>query len=595
MSITNDHRGDRRPIKSDAMSTIHMHVMWNRLLSVVEEQAQTLVRTAFSTSVREAGDLAAGVFDDKGRMLAQAVTGTPGHINAMAEGVVHFINKYPVTEMEPGDVFITNDPWLTSGHYHDITVVTPTFLDGRVVALFANTCHVVDIGGRGFGPDARQVFEEGINIPILPLYRRGEANETLLEMVRTNVREPQQVIGDIFSFAASNDTGSKRLLSMMREFKLERLDELAEFIIETSRAATVDRIRSLRNGTFHNTLYMDGYEQPVTLQAALTVSDDHIHVDYTGTSPAQPAGINVVLNYTKAYTCFGVKCAVAPDIPNNYGSLIPITFSAPEGCILNAPRPYAVAARHIIGHLLPDTILGCMHQVLDGGVQAEGSASLWNVQLRGGPSVSANSGYQGELPEFEMLQFNSGGTGARPNKDGLSSTAFPSGVRGMPVEANEAIAPIIFWRKEFRENSGGAGKWRGGLGQVIEMGGANGMPFDVLAMFERVNNAPKGRDGGASGAAGLVSLTSGTVLKPKGQQSIPPGDKLRLEMAGGGGFGDPFERDVRKVAADVRNGLVSAAVAKTQYGVVVDARGQVDVAATGDARANRPAVPATGD
>jgi len=517
-------------------------------------------------------------------MLAQAVTGTPGHINSMAEGVVHFISKYPVDSMQPGDVFITNDPWQTSGHLHDITVLTPTFLDGRVVALFANTCHVVDIGGRGFGPDARQVFEEGINIPILPLFRRGEPNETLIEMVRTNVREPQQVIGDIFSFAASNDTGSKRLLEMMREFSLSDLDELAGFIIESSRAATVERIRALAKGTFHNTLTMDGYETPVRLQAALTVGDEHIHVDYAGTSPAAAHGINVVLNYTKAYTCFGVKCAVAPDIPNNHGSLLPITFSAPEGCILNVQRPYAVAARHIIGHLLPDTILGCLHQVLAGGVQAEGSASLWNIQLRGGPSVSAGTGYEGEIPEFELLQFNSGGTGARPDKDGLSATAFPSGVRGMPVEANEAIGPVVFWRKEFREDSGGAGCQRGGLGQVIEIGGADGIPFDVLAMFERVDNAPRGRDGGFDGAAGRVSLASGPRLRAKGQQSIPPHDRLRLEMAGGGGFGDPRARDAAKVAEDVRNGLVSEHVARETYAVVLTADGHVDAAATRAAR-----------
>lgn len=570
---------------NNALSKIHQHVMWNRLISVVEEQAQTLVRTAFSTSVREAGDLAAAVFDRQGRMLAQAVTGTPGHINSMAEGVIHFINKYPVDTMQPGDVFITNDPWQTSGHLHDITVVTPTFYQDKVVALFANTCHVVDIGGRGFGPDARQVFEEGVNIPIMPLFRRGEANETLLEIIRTNVREPQQVVGDIFSFAAANDTGSKRLLAMMEEFNIEQLDELAEFIIENSRIATIERIRALKPGTYRNQLTMDGYDQPVTLSAALTVSEDSIHVDYDGTSPASSHGINVVLNYTKAYTCFGVKCAVAPDIPNNYGSLLPITFSAPEGCILNVQRPYAVAARHIIGHLLPDTVLGCLHQVIPGGVQAEGSASLWNIQLRGGPSVSSNSGYDGTIPEFEMLHFNSGGSGARPNKDGMSSTAFPSGVRGMPVEASEAITPVIFWRKEFRADSGGAGQYRGGLGQVIELGGADGIPFDVLAMFERVDNAPLGRDGGSSGSAGRVLLDSGDRLRAKGQQSIPAHQRLRLEMAGGGGFGSPAERDPQKVAEDVGNGLVSLDSARNDYKVVISADGSLDVAATSALRA----------
>ena len=563
-----------------SLSTIHQHIMWNRLISVVEEQAQTLVRTAFSTSVREAGDLAAGVFDRQGRMLAQAVTGTPGHINSMAEGVGHFIAKHPVDTMEPGDVFITNDPWFTSGHLHDITVVTPTFYRDRLVGLFANTCHVVDIGGRGFGPDARQVFEEGVSIPILHLFRRGEPNDTLLDLLRANVREPQQVIGDIFSFAAANDIGSHRLQSMMAEFGIKQLDDLAEFIFEQSRLATIERIRAVKPGTYCNELTMDGYDEPVTLRAALTISDDGIHVDYAGTSPVSSHGINVVLNYTKAYTCFGVKCAVAPDIPNNYGSLLPITFSAPEGCILNAPRPCAVAARHIIGHLLPDTVLGCLHQVLPGGVQAEGSASLWNIQLRGGASVSPGHGYTGERPQFEMLHFNSGGSGARPRKDGMSATAFPSGVRGMPVEANEAITPVIFWRKEFREDSGGAGAQRGGLGQVIEIGGADGMPFDVLAMFERVDNAPRGRDGGADGATGRVALASGADLRPKGQQTIPPHDRLRLEMAGGGGFGHPHDRPAEQVAEDVRNGIVSVSSARTRYGVALNADGCVDEAAT---------------
>jgi N-methylhydantoinase B len=562
------------------LSKIHRYIMWNRLISVVEEQAQTLVRTAFSTSVREAGDLAAGVFDRQGRMLAQAVTGTPGHINSMAEGVGHFIAKHPVDTMEPGDVFITNDPWFTSGHLHDITVVTPTFYRDRLVGLFANTCHVVDIGGRGFGPDARQVFEEGLSIPILHLFRRGEPNDTLLDLIRANVREPQQVVGDIFSFAAANDTGANRLQAMMAEFGIEQLDDLAEFIFEQSRQATIERIRAIKPGTYHNELTMDGYDKPVTLRAALTVGGDAIHVDYTGTSPVSSHGINVVLNYTKAYTCFGVKCAVAPDIPNNYGSLLPITFSAPEGCILNAPRPCAVAARHIIGHLLPDTVLGCLHQVLPGGVQAEGSASLWNIQLRGGPSVSPNNGYAGERPAFEMLHFNSGGSGARPGKDGMSATAFPSGVRGMPVEASEAITPVIFWRKEFRENSGGAGTQRGGLGQVIEIGGADGMPFDVLAMFERVDNAPRGRNDGGDGTAGRVSLASGTTLRPKGQQTIPPHDRLRLDMAGGGGFGHPHDRPAGQVAEDVRNGIVSVSSARTRYGVALDSDGCVDEAAT---------------
>ena len=554
--------------------------MWNRLLAVVEEQAQALVRTTFSTSVREAGDLAAAVFDRQGRMLAQAVTGTPGHINSLAAAVVHFIEKYPVDELGPGDVLITNDPWLTSGHQHDVTVATPVFVGDAVVALVANTCHVVDIGGRGFTPDGRQVYEEGLNIPILKLFDRGEPNETLFEIVAMNVREQRQVVGDIYSFAAANDVAADRLISMMNEFGVSSLQDLADFIIDSSRQATLDRINALPRGSYSNELTMDGYDEPVLLKAELTISEDNIHVDYTGTSPASSYGINVVLNYTKAYTSYGMKAVVAPDIPNNAGSLEPFTFFAPEGCILNAPRPFAVAARHIIGHLLPDTILGCLHQVVEGGVQAEGSASLWNIQLRGGPSVSPSSGYGGDLIEFEMMHFNSGGGGARPTKDGLSATGFPSGVKGVPVEATESIVPIVFWRKELRPDSGGAGQTRGGLGQIIEIEGRDGMPFDVLAMFERVDNRPKGRNGGDDGAAGAVGLSSGGALRSKGQQPIPPGDRLLLHLPGGGGFGSPRDRSRERVVADVAAGFVSVGSALDDYGVVIGDDGSLDEAAT---------------
>jgi len=569
---------------SAALAQIRRHVMWNRLIAVVEEQAQTLVRTAFSTSVREAGDLAAAVFDRQGRMVAQSVTGTPGHINSLAAAVVHFIEAHPIDTMEPGDVFITNDPWLTSGHQHDLTLTTPVFHKNQLIALVANTCHVVDIGGRGFTPDGRQVYEEGLNIPILHLFRRGIPNATLFEIVRMNVRESSQVIGDIYSFAAANDVASQRLVAMMIEFDIDDIDALATFIIDNSRQATIDRIRQLPEGIFKNELTMDGYDQPVTLMAALTVSDDGIHVDYGGTSPASSHGINVVLNYTKAYTSYGIKAVVAPDIPNNHGSLEPFTFTAPVGCILNAPRPFAVAARHIIGHLLPDTIFGCLAQIITGGVQAESSASLWNIQLRSGASVSTSSDYEGEIPDFEMIHFNSGGTGARPTKDGLSATGFPSGVKGVPVEATESVVPVVFWRKELRPDSGGAGRTRGGLGQIIELTGEGGAPFDVLAMFERVDNAPRGRDGGQSGATGVVALGSGARMRSKGQQPVAAHDSLVLGLPGGGGFGSPLERPPLLVADDVRDGRVSIEAARVDYGVVIDDAGGPDEAATVELR-----------
>jgi N-methylhydantoinase B len=573
-----------------ALAQIHTQIMWNRLIAVVEEQAQTMLRTAFSTSVREAGDLSAGVFDRHGRMLAQAVTGTPGHVNSMANAVRYFLDVYPLATMKPGDHYITNDPWLTSGHLHDITVVTPSFYRGQTVGLFANTIHVVDIGGLGMGPDGRQVFEEGLAIPIMPLAREGRMSEDLLRLVRANVREPLQVEGDIYACAACNDEGSRRLIEMMDEFEIANLDRLGDTIVEASRDTTLERIRALPKGTYRNSMTMDGYDKPLTLNAALTISDDGIHVDYDGTSPASAYGINVVFNYCLAYTAFGVKCLVAPDVPNNAGSLEPITVNAPEGCVLNVKRPWPVAARHTVGQMLPDVVAGCLQQAIAGGVPAEGASSLWNPQIFGGGSLvdEVEAGTDANtLPEFSTVIFHCGGAGARPQKDGLSATAFPSGVRTIPVEATESVAPVVFYRREFRDGSGGPGQFRGGLGQVIELGGAGANPLALLCNFERVRHPARGRNGGKPGGAGVVTLRSGRPIRPKGRQTVPPRDAIRLQLPGGGGFGDPCARDPKAVRDDVLDGLITAEQARRDYGVAIDAAGEVDHAETGRLRASK--------
>ncbi|HEY8871699.1 MAG TPA: hydantoinase B/oxoprolinase family protein [Stellaceae bacterium] len=565
-----------------ALSQIHMQIMWSRLIAVVEEQAQTLMRTAFSTPVREAGDLSAGVFDKDGKMLAQAVTGTPGHVNSMAAAVKHFLAAFPLDTMKPGDHYITNDPWLTCGHLHDLTVVSPTFLRGAPVGLFASTVHVVDIGGLGMGPDGRQVFEEGLAIPLMALAREGRINEDLMGIIRANVREPLQVEGDVYALAACNDEGSRRLVDMMEEFGIANLDRLGDHIIETSRQATIEAIGKLTPGKYKNSVTMDGYDRPLTLAGEMTISADNIHVDYAGTSPASAFGINVVLNYTLAYTAFGVKCLVAPEVPNNAGSLAPITVSAPDGCLLNVRRPHAVAARHTVGHMLPDVVFGCLHQVMAGGVPAEGASSLWNPQIYGGADVEdeLGAGAGGETPPFSTVIFHCGGTGARPGKDGLDVTAFPSGVRTIPVEATESIAPVIFRRREFREGSGGVGRFRGGLGQIIELGGADGAPVAMLCNFERINNPARGRDGGGMGAPGGVSLLSGKPIRSKGRQTVSGGDFIRLELPGGGGFGDPATRDPDQVAADVADGLITRDTALQQHRVALATDGAVDRSAT---------------
>jgi N-methylhydantoinase B len=554
--------------ETGALATIQRQIQWNRLIAVVEEQAQTMIRTAFSTTVREAGDLSAGVFDLQGRMLAQAVTGTPGHVNSMAESVGHFLAKFPAASMKPGDHYITNDPWLATGHLHDLTVVSPAFRGGKIVGLFANTAHIIDIGGLGMGPEGRSVFEEGLYIPIVKCFDAGAPNETFFDFVRAGSRTPVELEGDIYSLCACNDAGSKRLVEMMNEFAMDSLDDLAEYIFEASRRATLLEIAKLPRGTFRSDIKSDGYEAPVTLKAAMTIHADRIVVDYAGTSGLSGRGINVPPAYCRAYSCFGIKCVVAPEVPNNWASLAPFEMEIPEGSILNAPRPYPVSVRHVIGQLIPDLMMGCLHQAVPGRVNAEGSSALWNPPLRGGSQVS---GQEAEVDDFEIITFNSGGTGARPAKDGLDGTAFPSGVRTMPVEATENVAPVIFWKKELRPGSAGAGKTRGGFGQIMEIGAKSDAEFAVNAIFDRVANPPKGRDGGGQGAGGWVGLNdpNGTVLRTKGFQVIPKGRRLLLKLPGGGGMGDPKARDPELVKRDVADGLITAHAARDIYGVEV--------------------------
>ena len=563
------------------MAAIQRQIMWNRLISVVEEQAQIMIRTAFSTTVREAGDLSAGIFDLQGRMMAQAVTGTPGHVNSMMESVGHFLAKFPAAGMKAGDHYITNDPWLGTGHLHDLTVVTPAFRNGAIVGLFANTAHVIDIGGLGMGPEGRSVFEEGLYIPIVKCFDQGVANETFFDFIRWGSRLPVELEGDVYSLCACNDAGAKRLVEMMDEFAMDSLDPLASFIFEASLRATVAEIGKLGRGVFSAEISSDGYDEPVTLKGSMTILDDAIEVDFAGTSGLSQRGINVPPAYTRAYACFGIKVVVAPEIPNNWASLAPFRMVIPEGCILNAPRPYPVSVRHVIGHLIPDLVMGCLHQVVPDRVAAEGASCLWNPPMRGGASVSGQArGTRPVVSDFEIITFNSGGTGARRTLDGLDATAFPSGVRTMPVEATENVSPLVFWRKELREGSGGAGLTRGGFGQVMEVGTKGELEYAVNATFDRIANAPKGRDGGGDGAAGAVRLKSGKVLRPKGFQVIPDNDRLILELPGGGGMGDPMLRDPSLVARDVRDGLVSVEEARGLYGVVVDALGVLDLAAT---------------
>ena len=543
-------------------STVSYQVMWNRLISVVEEQAQALVRTAFSTSVREAGDLSAGVYNAAGLMLAQAVTGTPGHVNAMADAVAHFIRRIGRDNIHQGDVYITNDPWEGTGHLHDITMVTPSFHNDKLVGFFACTAHVVDIGGRGFGADAASVYEEGIYIPIMKFADRGTVNGTLVHMLRGNTREPDQLIGDIYALATCNEIGHRRLIEMMQEFQLDDLTGIADFILDNSRRATLERINALPRQTASGEMTVDGFDTPIHLKLSLNIEQDQITTDFTGTSGIDKKGINCPMVYAKAYACYALKVAIAPEIPNNAASLAPFVVTAPENTIVNALHPAPVALRHIIGHLIPDTVFDALDKILPGVVPAEGAGCLCNFQL----SLRPQSGTFGGV-RAEVLTFNSGGSGARPTLDGLSATAFPSGVMTMPIEATEHTGPVVIWRKELRPDSGGIGAQRGGLGQYMEVAAAEGHEFDFQAMFDRVDHPARGRRGGGAGAPTTIAQDDGTKMRGKGKQFVPHDRRVMLAFPGGAGYGDAADRDPDLVKRDLARGYISATAAARDYGL----------------------------
>ncbi len=543
------------------MTPARLQVMWNRLLAVVEEQGQTLIRAAFSPIVRECGDISAGIFDANGRMLAQAVTGTPGHINTMAEAVQHLRAAFPVQTMKPGDIYMTNDPWLASGHLNDFLLMMPAFKDGKVVGFTSCTSHLVDLGGLGMGPEGSDIYDEGLLIPPCKLVEEGTPNALLLDIIRANSREPVANEGDIYALIACCEAGVNRLVSMMEEFDIDDLDTLGAYIIDTSRRGTLAALAEVPSGVYKNVLKMDGYENELELHATLTVSDTGMHVDFTGTSGCSRKGINVPLNYATAYSVFALRCIVGSDIPNNAGSLEPFTVDGPKGCILNAQRPVPVAMRHTLGQVTPDLVLGCLHQALPDQVPAEGASCMFDLPMRHAPEVARDGGR-----EFAVEPVHNGGTGARPHADGLSATAYPSGVFGSQVEITESVAPVTIWRRELRPDSGGAGKYRGGLGQRIEMTSANGAPFIVFLSVERLKFPALGRMGGQPGAPGRIRFRDGDADIPgKGELRVEDGDYLIFETPGGGGFGDPTDRHSEALALDLKRGLLSAEGAKA-YG-----------------------------
>ncbi len=517
------------------MDGIDLEIMWGNLISIVSEQAKALQRIAFSPVVREAGDLATALFDTEARMVAQAITGTPGHINSLGAAARNMIDVIPRSQIYPGDVLITNDPWLSAGHFFDITVLTPIFRHERLIGFGGSTIHHTDIGGYGVGAGARDIHEEGLWIPVLKLYERGEPNQTLHKIIGRNVRTPNAAFGDLAAQVASGKVGAERLNAMCARCGLDDIHELSAEILRRSEKATRDAIRKLPGGVYRGETSFDvpGGEV-IRLCTEVTVDTQlgEIVIDYAGSSPPSKFGINVVPAYTHAYSTFAVRSVLNPDLPNNAGSLAPIRIKLPPNCIVNAEYPSPVNARHVVGMYVPFPILKALARVLPERVVAEGSGAVWTIQIqgrdaRGRPFISSMFNY-------------SGGMGARATKQGLSATCYPTGVSAVPVEVLEASIPIEFLCKELVLGTGGPGLHCGGDGQRVGFRMRTGREWLLNAIPSRLSSQAEGMLGGEPGAPGKF-LINGQASLTGQKRAMEPDDEVVMQTPGGGGFGHADE------------------------------------------------------
>jgi N-methylhydantoinase B len=512
------------------MDGVELEILWSNLIGIVTERAKALQRIAFSPIVREAGDFACALFDRRGRMVAQATIGTPGHINSLAIAGGHMVQRF-ANDVKPGDVLITNDPWLSAGHLFDITVLSPIHDGDRVLAYIGSTIHHTDIGGYGIGAGARDVHEEGLWIPPLKLYNAGLPCPVLHALIGQNVRTPDAVFGDLAAQVSGGQVASERLAAMCERYGLTDIEELSDEIIARSESATRAAIRKLKPGTVHGESRFDvPGGQVITLKAAVTIDTEggEILVDFTGSTPQVPTGVNVVLNYTKAYSSFAIRSFLNPELPNNAGSLAPIRVHAPEGSILNCAYPAPVSARHIVGMYVPMPILNALYNVAPERVLAEGSGGIWTMQIHG---------KRADGRPFTSSMFNySGGMGARATRSGPSATCYPAGIAAVPVEIIEAVTPIIFDRKELRPNSGGDGAVRGGDGQIIQFRLDTRQEWLLNVIASRIEEPPRGLGGGGPGRPGIFHINGAPVRDHK-KLAMQPDDVVLFETPGGGGYG----------------------------------------------------------
>ncbi len=545
---------------SSTYDAISLEILWSRLIAIADESAVTLLRTSFSTIVRESNDYACILMDANGDSIAENTGSIASFVRILGKTTKHLMERVGVDDLEPGDVLMTNDPWLGTGHTPDITIAMPIFREGRIVAWAANCAHSPDMGGSLWSADAREVFEEGLCIAPVKFLEVGRPNKTLIDIVRANVRTPDLTIGDMYAQVAAAEVCAKRLLELMDE---QAIDDLVPIVAEIhGRAERVMRraIADIPDGEYAYAIDTDGHgDRPVHLQIKIVVDGDEMHLDYTGSSPQVDRGSNSVMNYTAAYTEYPVKCALTPQSPKNEGSNRPLHVTAPEGTIVNSVFPAPCSARQLTGHFLAGLVFGALAPAIPDKVIADSG---------GGPCLrTVYSGMSPDGTRFSSVLFASGGMGATPVKDGLSCVGFPANTGAGSYEALESVSPLLFWKAELLPDSGGAGKYRGGLAQEVVVEVLTDEPIVLSTMSDRWTHPAFGLFGGLSGSASSVVLESGAPVNPKGRMMLAPRERLTIQFAGGGGYGPPEERDRDAVQRDIDDGLVSMRAATEIYGL----------------------------
>ncbi len=513
------------------MSPIDLEIYWNRLIAIVDEAGAALKRTSFSTVVRESNDFAVVLLDADGALVAQSSWSVPGFIGTAPLSLRRMLEAVPADRLAPGDILFTNDPWIGTGHLPDSTMAAPIFRDGRIVAFVVAVAHLSDVGGRQWSADAAEVFEEGIRFPVIKLVEAGEMNTLAIDLLLANVRLPAQVQGDIDAQIVAIHVAQRRLDEMLSEYRLPDIRGIAEAIYRTSQEAALREIRQIPPGEYRGTVEADGWGESIRILARVVVSADGIVIDYAGSSAQVGFGVNETYNHTYAYTIYPFKCMLSPEIPNNEGFTRLFEVRAPEGSIVNAKRPAAVGARHLVGHLLQGAVFEALAPVLPGRVQADSGTPMWSVLLRGVDAEHDES--------FSTILFFNGGMGAMRDRDGFAATSFPGNISNTPIEVAENLAPILFTAKRLDEGSGGQGAHRGGRGQVVAFASRWPGRIRVSLLTERVQLPARGLLGGRPGRPGHVHLNGRPVEHPKGMVDLAERDVLEVGLPGGGGFGIP--------------------------------------------------------